>query len=207
MDWTPLTTFNASRENATSHGMHYCQVLCNIGYPSESPLKLKSREILFVHNIRFNNPIVLKFCTEHGSITSVFCSKFQNDWTPAIDVMDERNFARFGFNMTFGGISYIAQHPGVFGVHFPLAVNHVPAPVLQLYWSNEISSIILASDQWWSVSGTSRHGHCVTWNYVHGYCDLDCWNKNTFPNIPCVSWRNPICTWSLKYLPLWNYGS
>ena len=46
--------------------------LCNnIIYPSKTHLKLKSREISFIHNIRFSCPIVLKFCTEHGSITAV----------------------------------------------------------------------------------------------------------------------------------------
>ena len=42
-------------------------VLCNKGYPSETHLKLKSREISFVHNFRFNCSIGLQFCTEHGS--------------------------------------------------------------------------------------------------------------------------------------------
>ena len=55
-------------------------VLCNIGYPPETHLKTKSREISFAHNFRFNCPIVLKFCTEHGSDTAVPCAKFQNDW-------------------------------------------------------------------------------------------------------------------------------
>ena len=39
-------------------------MVCIIGHPSEMYLKFKSREISFVQNIRFNNPIVLKFCTE-----------------------------------------------------------------------------------------------------------------------------------------------
>ena len=54
---------------------------CNIGYPSETHLKLKSCEIFFAHNICFIYPIILKFCTEHGSITAVLCAKFQNDRT------------------------------------------------------------------------------------------------------------------------------
>ena len=29
----------------------------------------------------FSCPIVLKFCTEHGSYSAVLCAKFQNDWT------------------------------------------------------------------------------------------------------------------------------
>ena len=38
---------------------------------TETHLKLKSRVISYVHNIRVNNPIVLKFCTEHGNIYAV----------------------------------------------------------------------------------------------------------------------------------------
>ena len=53
--------------------------LCNIGYPSEIYLKLKSREISVAHISCFSWPIILKFCTEHGSITAVICAKLQAD--------------------------------------------------------------------------------------------------------------------------------
>ena len=81
--------------------------LCNIRYPSETHLKPKSHEILFVHNLFISYPIVfeilhrarqcliqwfwnfarstavsypmvLKFCTEHGSVLSnglKFCTE------------------------------------------------------------------------------------------------------------------------------------
>ena len=52
----------------------------DIGYPSETHIKLKSRENSFAHNIRFSCSIVLKLCTEHGSVTAVLYVKFQNDW-------------------------------------------------------------------------------------------------------------------------------
>ena len=55
------------------------QGLC-IGYPSEIHLKLKSREISYVHHIRFNSPIALKFCTENAFVIPETCAKFQNDW-------------------------------------------------------------------------------------------------------------------------------
>ena len=74
-------------------------------------IKLKSRDILFVYNIRFNNPIVLKFCTEHGSYTVVLCTKFQDDWIIETDVMDKRDFARSEFKMIFGRMYYIAHNP------------------------------------------------------------------------------------------------
>ena len=51
--------------------------LCNTEYPPETLLKLKFREIAFVHNTRYNCSIVLQFCTEHDSITAVFCAKLQ----------------------------------------------------------------------------------------------------------------------------------
>ena len=46
-------------------------------------VKLKSRESLFVRNIRTRCPIVLKFCTEYDSIDIVICTKLQKGWTTA----------------------------------------------------------------------------------------------------------------------------
>ena len=87
-------------------------VLCKIGFPSETHLKLKSHKIAFAHNIRFNNAIVLKCCSEHRNVTTVLCAKFQNDWTTGADFMNERDLRRFEFKMSFGRISYNAQHTG-----------------------------------------------------------------------------------------------
>ena len=95
--------------------------LCNIGYPSETHLKLKSAEILYVHNLLINHSIVLKFCPEHGSDTAMLCAKFQNDWTTETDFMDERDIARFEFKMSFRRISYIVQHARL-AAHFTIAV-------------------------------------------------------------------------------------
>ena len=69
----------------------------NIGYPSETHRRLKSCEILFVHNLSFSSPIILKFCTEHGSITAVHCANFQNDCTNEVDVIDKQVYTRFEF--------------------------------------------------------------------------------------------------------------
>ena len=83
--------------------------LCNIGYPSETHIELKSREISFAHNLSISYPTVLEFHTEHGSIIAVLCAESQIDWTTETYVLDERVFARFEFNMGFGQISYITQ--------------------------------------------------------------------------------------------------
>ena len=47
--------------------------------------------VLFVHNIRFSCPIVLKFCTEHVSLP---CSmqNFKKDWMNNKEVMGERDY-------------------------------------------------------------------------------------------------------------------
>ena len=50
-------------------------VLCNVRYPPETHLKLKSREISFAHNFLINYSIISKFCTEHGSDTAVLGAK------------------------------------------------------------------------------------------------------------------------------------
>ena len=86
-------------------------VLCSIGYPSETHLELKSREVTFVHNLFITYPIVSTVCTEHGSDATVLFAKFQKEWTTETNVMGERDFARFEFKMSFGRISYIAQDP------------------------------------------------------------------------------------------------
>ena len=46
--------------------------LCNMGYPSETRLELKSR----AYSICFRWPIVFKFCTKHGSITAMLTKWF-----------------------------------------------------------------------------------------------------------------------------------
>ena len=56
-------------------------VLCDIGYPSETHLKLKSGKISFVHS----------------SDTAVLCAKLQDDWIIQTKIMDEQDFAWFEF--------------------------------------------------------------------------------------------------------------
>ena len=73
-----------------------------MGYPTDTDLKPKSREISFVNNFLFS-------C----SITAVLSAKLQNDWANEKLVMDKRDFARFGFKISFERISHIAQGPSV----------------------------------------------------------------------------------------------
>ena len=49
--------------------------LSDIGYLSDM-----HHEVAFVHNLFCVCAIILQLCTEHGSITAVFCAKYQNDW-------------------------------------------------------------------------------------------------------------------------------
>ena len=77
-----------------------------IGYLSEIRLKFKSHEISLVHNISISFLNVLKFCSEHGSITA----KFQNDSANVKYVMAKQTL-RFEFKMRFGRISRNAQGP------------------------------------------------------------------------------------------------
>ena len=72
---------------------------------SETHLKLKSREISLGHNLLFMCQIVLKFRTYHCSFVAGFCTNYQNDLTTETDVLDERDFARFEFMMSFGRIT------------------------------------------------------------------------------------------------------
>ena len=64
-----------------------------MGYPPETYLKLKSREMSFVQNICLSRPIVLKIYTGHDSDTAMLFAKFHNDCVILTDFMDERDFA------------------------------------------------------------------------------------------------------------------
>ena len=63
--------------------------------PSETDLQLKSYEIAFAYNLLLSCQMVLKFCTEHGSITAVLCAKFQNHLANEIGFMDKQDLVRF----------------------------------------------------------------------------------------------------------------
>ena len=63
-------------------------LLWNLGNPPDIHLKLKSREIAFFHNTRFNCSIGLNFCTKHGSDTAVLCAKIQTDWSTGFALLD-----------------------------------------------------------------------------------------------------------------------
>ena len=68
---------------AGSHCWGYCPGgLCNA---DRMPV-WNSREISFAQNSLLSHLIVLKFCTEHGSITAMLCVRFQNDRTIEADV-------------------------------------------------------------------------------------------------------------------------
>ena len=68
-----------------------------MGYPFETRLKRKSREISFACYFILSCQTVLEFCTEHGNDTAVLCAKLQNNLTIDVDHMNERDFARFQF--------------------------------------------------------------------------------------------------------------
>ena len=72
--WHPVLDYGsmgAHHINHTSvaHGLCTPGVLCSIGYPAETHLKPKSRDISLAHNLFTSSWIVLNFCTEHGSDT------------------------------------------------------------------------------------------------------------------------------------------
>ena len=50
-------------------------------------------------------------CVQSAADTAVLCTKFQDDWIIGPEIMDERDFARFEFEIRFGRTSYIAHHP------------------------------------------------------------------------------------------------
>ena len=70
------------------------------GYPPKTQLQLKSNKTLNANNFLHIYPIILKFCSEHGSGTAMSHAKLQNVWASEVGVM-------LLFEMGFAGISYI----------------------------------------------------------------------------------------------------
>ena len=68
---------------------------------SETHLKHKFRDISLAHNLFLSCQNISIFCTEHGS----------KDWKKSRYFMDQRDFARCEFKMSFRRISCIAQPP------------------------------------------------------------------------------------------------
>ena len=69
---------------------------------------LNSREISFAHNFFSNRQIVFEILYITRQYHLRCCLSFQNDLTTETDNLDEGDFARFGFKMSFGRISHIA---------------------------------------------------------------------------------------------------
>ena len=63
----------------------------NIEHPPEIHLRHISRKISFVQDYIRIQLLILKFCTEHGSVTAVLCAKFQNDWMMGMGEINERD--------------------------------------------------------------------------------------------------------------------
>ena len=133
-------------------------MLCDIRYPSVTHLKLKSCENSFTHNFQLNNPIILKLCTEHGSMTAVLCAKCQNDWMTKTYVMDEQVFTKFEFKMHFGRISYTAQGPStIFG--------DAMAPCIQIINNHGIANV-----RW--------TGTYLPWGSISSMCAIIVWRNH-----------------------------
>ena len=113
----PCSSIVVTAQGNSSRSYKTSGALCNMAYPSKMHLKLKSREVSFAHNLFRSSPIILKFCTEPGSDTTILFIniKFQNDWTTKTDVMEERDFVRVELKMTFGQISYTARPSFILG--------------------------------------------------------------------------------------------
>ena len=78
--------------------------------PSGTHLKLRSCEISLAHKLLFSCQTVLKFLTEHGTITTIHSANFQSGLITEMGVMDERNIVRFEYKLSFGWVVYCNSH-------------------------------------------------------------------------------------------------
>ena len=137
--------------------------LSNVGgYPSETHLKLKTRNISLVHNIPFSLHMFLLFCRDHVSITAVQCTTIQNGWVNMKKAMGKRDLAWFEFKIRFWHISYVAQGPWLWSwskkqktkktqKHKNTHKKYQPLPVASTsyhYFMKIRYPIILLKDEW-----------------------------------------------------------
>ena len=98
--------------------------------------RLKSREILFAQNVCLCWPIVLKFAQSTGGDTDRHSlSNISKNLTADMGVVDERDFTKFRFKLSFSGLSFIVTCPGGFGtgscyvvIPVTLVATKLPAP-------------------------------------------------------------------------------
>ena len=80
--------------------------------PSQThTVKFKSRKNSLARNFLPNRRILLKFCAAHSSMTAVLSANFRKDSSTKIDIMSERDFARFHFNVCIGRVIDIVTGP------------------------------------------------------------------------------------------------
>ena len=79
----------------------------NVMYPPSTHTKIKFCEISFVHTIHCSCQVLSKLCTEE------ICVMFQMYVTTRRNIIGKRDFAKFDFKMSFGGVHCIARPPPV----------------------------------------------------------------------------------------------
>ena len=95
----PSTIHIGPRYATFNRSIVYSQATARVNiHQTRNPFETQISPDLFFLNILVSCQIVLKSCTEHGSITAVICAKYQNDSTSKKYVVDKRDFEKFGFN-------------------------------------------------------------------------------------------------------------
>ena len=97
---------------------------------------------LACHNSYLSCPIVLKYCTAHGSDTAVRCAKFLNDWATGMDVMNALH------------LRYISKRYPALQQFYALRVWQAQFPGLT--WCGVYRSVAGAgSSLWWFLNTTT----------------------------------------------------
>ena len=135
-------------------GLFKCILGCyNKWYPSETHLKLKSREISFTYNLMLSCEIVSIFSTEHDSIIAVFCANFQSDLATERDVLRTNEISR-DLNLRWADLVITVT-------------ADVPASTAHNRWTHAviITSLLRQND----VATSFRRNK---WRYYYGMCPL-----------------------------------
>ena len=170
--------------------LYHFKGCCNriVRYTSETHPKPKTFENLLIHNIHFRCSVILKFCTEHGNITAMLWTKFQNNW--ATDV-----FMRFEFKMCFAFL-YCNSPPGSRQQMAHTSLGTIFTRQLILKHLQPVISGILAArctiPEHWNPPFGSSDDHSLgffLWqdNLNHKDFPLKCCNQST--NIVTNEWQ------------------
>ena len=139
-------------------------VCYNAGHPPQTWFKMKSCDNLFVRSIHNNQQIILKFCTEHGSVTTMLSVKFQMDFLYKTEDIDRQVFVRFQMDSLYCNVPWNVNNCGIYFVvsetQHTLSYHNHKHPTCQVYKSENSQSFTKTQLSLWNHHFTNNMSIC-----------------------------------------------